>query len=55
MPWCRDSLSESQRCIRATLKLKATVTKAWEKPIEGMFLGRAIWALRKKALLGVVA
>lgn len=49
-----QAVSELTALYPADVELKAAVTKAWEKIIEGMLLGRAIWAVRTKALLGVV-
>jgi hypothetical protein len=49
-----QAVSELTALYPADVELKAAVTKAWEKIIEGMLLGRAIWAIRTKALLGVV-
>jgi hypothetical protein len=49
-----QAVSELAALYPADVELKAAVTKAWEEIIEGMLLGRAIWAIRTKALLGVV-
>ena len=49
-----QAVSELSTLYPADVDLKAAVTEAWEKIVEGMLLGRAIWAIRTKALLGVV-
>ena len=49
-----QAVSELSTLYPADVELKAAVTQAWEKIVEGMLLGRAIWAIRTKALLGVV-
>jgi hypothetical protein len=36
------------------VELKAAITKAWDKIIAGMLLGRVVWNIRTKKLLGVV-
>ena len=49
-----QAVSELSTLYPADVELKVAVTQAWEKIVEGMLLGRAIWAIRTKALLGVV-
>jgi len=36
------------------VELRAAVTKAWQEISEGSLIGRAIWKMRTKALLGVI-
>ena len=49
-----QAVSELTTLYPADVELKAAVTNAWEEIVEGMLLGRAIWAIRARALLGVV-
>ena len=49
-----QAVSELTVVYPADVDLKAAVTAAWEKIVEGMLVGRALWAIRTKDLLGIV-
>ncbi len=49
-----QAASELTALYPGDVELKAAVTKAWEKIVEGMLLGRVVWNIRTKKLLGVI-
>jgi hypothetical protein len=49
-----QSVSELTALYPADVALKGAVTQAWDKIIEGMLLGRVVWNLRTRKLLGVI-
>lgn len=49
-----QSATEISALYKGDVSLAASVVKAWQEVSEGALLGRAIWALRAKCLLGVL-
>jgi hypothetical protein len=50
-----QSVAELTAIYPNEIELYASVTKAWNALIKGSLLARAIWEIRTRRLLGVVA
>lgn len=49
-----QAASELTVLYPADVELRAAVVKAWEKIVHGMLLGKVVWSVRTKRLLGVL-
>jgi hypothetical protein len=49
-----QAASELTALYPSDVELRAAVVKAWEKIVHGMLLGRVVWNMRTKKLLGIL-